>query len=115
MRRRVCIAMARANDPGLIVADEPTTALDVTVQAQVLALLRALTEERGAALLFITHDFAVVSELCDRVAVMYAGRVVEVGPTREVLGNPAHPYRSEERRVGKECVSTCRSRWSPYH
>src|SRR3546814_19101948 len=80
--------MALANDPGLIVADEPTTALDVTVQAQVLALLRALTEERGAALLFITHDFAVVSELCDRVAVMYAGRVVEVGPTREVLGNP---------------------------
>src|SRR3546814_1508807 len=87
--------MALANDPGLIVADEPTTALDVTVQAQVLALLRALTEERGAALLFITHDFAVVSELCDRVAVMYAGRVVEVGPTREVLGHPAHP-RSEE-------------------
>ncbi len=92
MRQRVCIAMALANDPDLIVADEPTTALDVTVQAQVLGLLRTLTDERGAAVLFITHDFAVVSELCDRVAVMYAGRIVEVGPTRAVLDDPAHPY-----------------------
>jgi len=92
MRQRVCIAMALANDPDLIIADEPTTALDVTVQAQVLKLLRQLSEEHGSAVLFITHDFGVVSELCDRVAVMYAGRIVEIGPTQEVLANPAHPY-----------------------
>ncbi len=92
MRQRVCIAMALANDPELIIADEPTTALDVTVQAQVLKLMRQLSEERGSAVLFITHDFGVVSELCERVAVMYAGRIVEIGPTPEVLNNPAHPY-----------------------
>jgi len=92
MRQRVCIAMALANDPELIIADEPTTALDVTVQAQVLKLLRQLSEQRGSAILFITHDFGVVSELCDRVAVMYAGRIVEIGPTRDVLAEPAHPY-----------------------
>ena len=92
MRQRVCIAMALANDPGLIIADEPTTALDVTVQAQVLKLLRQLSEEHGSAVLFITHDFGVVSELCDRVAVMYAGRIVEIGSTQQVLANPAHPY-----------------------
>jgi peptide/nickel transport system permease protein len=84
--------MALANDPELIIADEPTTALDVTVQAQVLKLLRQLSEEQGSAVLFITHDFGVVSELCDRVAVMYAGRIVEIGPTQDVLANPAHPY-----------------------
>ncbi|MEJ8573589.1 dipeptide/oligopeptide/nickel ABC transporter permease/ATP-binding protein [Microbaculum marinum] len=92
MRQRVCIAMALANDPELIIADEPTTALDVTVQAQVLKLMRGLSEEQGSAVLFITHDFGVVSELCDRVAVMYAGRIVEIGPTQEVLAAPAHPY-----------------------
>ncbi|HUF55201.1 MAG TPA: dipeptide/oligopeptide/nickel ABC transporter permease/ATP-binding protein [Thermohalobaculum sp.] len=92
MRQRVCIAMALANDPELIIADEPTTALDVTVQAQVLKLLRQLSRERGSAILFITHDFGVVSELCDRVAVMYAGRIVEIGPTEQVLASPAHPY-----------------------
>ncbi len=92
MRQRVCIAMALANDPDLIIADEPTTALDVTVQAQVLKLMRELAERRGAAVLFITHDFGVVSALCDRVAVMYAGRIVEIGPTAEVLESPAHPY-----------------------
>jgi len=92
MRQRVCIAMALANDPDLIIADEPTTALDVTVQAQVLELMRRLASEQGSAVLFITHDFGVVSELCDRVAVMYAGRIVEIGPTQEVLDNPAHPY-----------------------
>jgi peptide/nickel transport system permease protein len=92
MRQRVCIAMALANDPDLIVADEPTTALDVTVQAQVLKLLRDLSRERGSAVLFITHDFGVVSELCDRVAVMYAGRIVEIGPSDDVLDAPAHPY-----------------------
>jgi peptide/nickel transport system permease protein len=84
--------MALANDPALIVADEPTTALDVTVQAQVLELMRALAAERGASVLFITHDFGVVSALCDRVAVMYGGRIVETGPAAEVLANPAHPY-----------------------
>jgi peptide/nickel transport system permease protein len=92
MRQRVSIAMALANDPALLVADEPTTALDVTVQAQVLKLLDQLREERGASLLFITHDFGVVSEVCHRVAVMYAGRIVELGPTEEVLSAPAHPY-----------------------
>jgi peptide/nickel transport system ATP-binding protein/peptide/nickel transport system permease protein len=92
MRQRVCIAMALANDPELIIADEPTTALDVTVQAQVLKLMRGLSEEQGSAVLFITHDFGVVSELCDRVAVMYAGRIVEIGPTEAVLDAPAHPY-----------------------
>ncbi|WP_034491936.1 dipeptide/oligopeptide/nickel ABC transporter permease/ATP-binding protein [Afifella pfennigii] len=92
MRQRVCIAMALANAPELIIADEPTTALDVTVQAQVLKLMRELSEAQGSAVLFITHDFGVVSELCDRVAVMYAGRIVEIGRTREVLKDPAHPY-----------------------
>ncbi|WP_424932982.1 dipeptide/oligopeptide/nickel ABC transporter permease/ATP-binding protein [Amaricoccus macauensis] len=92
MRQRVGIALALANDPDLIIADEPTTALDVTVQAQVLALLDELRRERDLALVFITHDFGVVGQLCDRVAVMYAGRIVETGPTAEVLESPAHPY-----------------------
>ncbi len=92
MRQRVCIAMALANDSGILIADEPTTALDVTVQAQVLRLLDDLRREKGAAVLFITHDFGVVSEICDRVAVMYAGRIVELGQTEDVLARPAHPY-----------------------
>jgi peptide/nickel transport system ATP-binding protein/peptide/nickel transport system permease protein len=92
MRQRVSIAMSLANDPALLIADEPTTALDVTVQAQVLKLLDQLRDERGASLLFITHDFGVVSEVCHRVAVMYAGRIVEMGPTEAVLKSPAHPY-----------------------
>ena len=92
MRQRVAIAIALANDPDLVIADEPTTALDVTVQAEILALLRRLSEDHGAAVLFITHDFGVVSELNDRVAVMYAGRIVELGPTQDVLARPAHPY-----------------------
>ncbi|WP_205602460.1 dipeptide/oligopeptide/nickel ABC transporter permease/ATP-binding protein [Chelativorans alearense] len=92
MRQRVSIAMALANDAEILIADEPTTALDVTVQAQILKLMDALQDDKGAALLFITHDFGVVSEICDRVAVMYAGRIVETGPTDEVLNAPAHPY-----------------------
>jgi len=92
MRQRVCIAMALANDPRVLIADEPTTALDVTVQAQMLHLLNRLRRERRAAVLFITHDFGVVAEICDRVAVMYAGRVVELGSTATVLARPAHPY-----------------------
>jgi len=91
-RQRVVIAMALANEPDLIIADEPTTALDVTTQARVLDLLNELRRESGAALIFITHDLGVVSELCDRVLVMYAGRIVESGATAEVFGSPRHPY-----------------------
>ncbi|MDJ1465834.1 dipeptide/oligopeptide/nickel ABC transporter permease/ATP-binding protein [Nitratireductor sp. GZWM139] len=92
MRQRVCIAMALANDAKIIIADEPTTALDVTVQAQILSLMDTLRRESNAAILFITHDFGVVSAVCDRVAVIYAGRIVETGTTEEVLNAPAHPY-----------------------
>jgi peptide/nickel transport system ATP-binding protein len=92
LRQRVLIAMAFACNPRLLIADEPTTALDVTVQAQVLALLRERARQRGTSVLFITHDLAVVAELCDRVYVMYAGRIVECGPTGAVLRSPLHPY-----------------------
>ena len=92
MRQRVMIAMALALDPTVLIADEPTTALDVTVQAQILDLLDELRDETGMGLLLITHDLGVVAETADRVAVMYAGRVVETGPTDAVLAAPAHPY-----------------------
>jgi peptide/nickel transport system ATP-binding protein len=92
MRQRVVIALALACGPELLIADEPTTALDVSTQAQILALIRRLTLERGMGMLLITHDLGVVAEICDRVAVMYAGRIVESGPVREVLLRPAHPY-----------------------
>jgi len=92
MRQRAMIAMALAGEPDLIIADEPTTALDVTIQAQVLALLRRATVERGTALMLITHDLGVVAETADRIAVMYAGQIVEEGPAKEVLHTPASPY-----------------------
>jgi len=92
MRQRVCIAMALANDAKVLIADEPTTALDVTVQSQILTLMNGLRRKRNTAILFITHDFGVVSAICDRVAVMYAGRIVETGTTDQVLNNPQHPY-----------------------
>ncbi|MGF1770329.1 dipeptide/oligopeptide/nickel ABC transporter permease/ATP-binding protein [Enterovibrio makurazakiensis] len=92
MRQRVAIAMALVNNPSLIIADEPTTALDVTVQGQILALLDELRRTRNVSVLFITHDFGVVAQLCDQVAVMYAGKIVETGPTEAVLDSPAHPY-----------------------
>jgi len=91
-RQRVMIAAALAGDPEVVIADEPTTALDVTVQAQVLALLRSLVEERQMALLLITHDLGVVAEVCDDVCVLYAGRVAERGSVAEVFADPRHPY-----------------------
>jgi oligopeptide/dipeptide ABC transporter ATP-binding protein len=92
MRQRAMIAMAIANDPDLIIADEPTTALDVTIQAQVLALLRKAQAETGAATVLITHDLGVVAELADRVVVMYAGRVMETANVLDLFKNPRHPY-----------------------
>ena len=89
MRQRVMIAMALANDPQLLIADEPTTALDVTIQAQILALIRQLQTESGMAMILITHDLGVVAEVADEVAVMYAGRVVESGPVRRHLRRSA--------------------------
>lgn len=92
MRQRVCIAIAIACRPALLIADEPTTALDVTIQAEILDLLREMRQTLGLAMLLITHDLGVVAETADQVAVMYAGRIVEHGPVREVLREPQHPY-----------------------
>jgi peptide/nickel transport system ATP-binding protein len=92
MRQRVVIALALAAEPQLIVADEPTTALDVSIQAQIIALLKRLTRQHGAAVMLVTHDMGVIAEACDRVAVMYAGRIVEVGPVQQVIHQPSHPY-----------------------
>lgn len=92
MRQRVVIAMALVCNPEILIADEPTTALDVTIQAQILKLIKDLQEERGASVLFITHDLGVVAQIADDVAVMYLGRVVEKGTVREVLKSPIHPY-----------------------
>jgi peptide/nickel transport system ATP-binding protein len=94
MRQRVVIALALAAEPRLVIADEPTTALDVSIQAQIIALLRRLAREHGTAVMLITHDMGVIAETADRVAVMYAGRIVEVGPVREVIHAPRHPYTS---------------------
>jgi len=92
MRQRVVIAMALACNPALIIADEPTTALDVTIQAQVLELMRNLKDEFSTAMIMITHDLGVVGEVCDHVAVMYAGKIVETGTLEEIFGNSLHPY-----------------------
>lgn len=92
MRQRVVIALALAANPKLIVADEPTTALDVSIQAQIIALLKKVCKEQGAAVMLVTHDMGVIAETCDRVAVMYAGRVAEIGPVADVIHRPAHPY-----------------------
>jgi oligopeptide/dipeptide ABC transporter ATP-binding protein len=92
MRQRAMIAMALANSPKLLIADEPTTALDVTIQAQILALVSRLQRETGTAMILITHDLSVVAEVADRVAVMYAGRIVETGSVEEIFSDPQHPY-----------------------
>ncbi len=91
-RQRLLIAAALSCDPSLVVADEPTTALDVTTQREILGLLREITRARGLSMLFVTHDFGVLASLCDAVSVLYAGRVAEAGPTRAVLDAPTHPY-----------------------
>ena len=109
MRQRVVIALALCAEPRLVIADEPTTALDVSIQAQIIALLKRLTREHGTAVMLVTHDMGVIAETADRVAVMYAGRVIEVGPVRAVVKHPAHPYTeglmgsipSLEHRVGR--------------
>jgi ABC-type dipeptide/oligopeptide/nickel transport system ATPase component len=92
MRQRVMIAIGTANRPALLIADEPTTALDVTVQAQIIDLLRAINRKTGTAIILITHNVALVSRFCSRVLVMYAGQVVESGPTLVVFEAPQHPY-----------------------
>jgi peptide/nickel transport system ATP-binding protein len=92
MRQRVVIALALAANPRLIIADEPTTALDVSIQAQIIALLKRLCREHGTSVMLVTHDMGVIAETADRVAVMYAGRIVEIGPVRDVVHAPRHPY-----------------------
>lgn len=92
MRQRVVIALALAAEPKLIVADEPTTALDVSIQAQIISLLKDICKKRGAAVMLITHDMGVIAETCDRVAVLYAGRIAEIGTVHEVINHPKHPY-----------------------
>ena len=92
IRQRLVGALSLANDPRLIIADEPTTSLDVTIQAQYLRLLNELQEETGASIIFVTHDFGIVAKMCHKVAVMYAGKIVEAGPVREIFNDPSHPY-----------------------
>ncbi|GII01458.1 ABC transporter ATP-binding protein [Planobispora takensis] len=109
MLQRVLIAIAVSCDPELLIADEATTALDVTVQAEVLELLARLRAERGLSILFVSHDLAVISRLCDRIVVFYGGEIVESGPTGQVLAHPAHPYTEALLRVASEGDWTRRS------
>jgi peptide/nickel transport system permease protein len=92
MAQRVTLALALAGEPSLLIADEPTTSLDVTVQAEILDLMRTIQREVGLAIIYITHDFDIVSQLCDRVVVLYAGDMVEQGPVRSAIAQPLHPY-----------------------
>jgi peptide/nickel transport system ATP-binding protein len=92
MRQRVVIALALCAEPKLVIADEPTTALDVSIQAQIIALLKRITREQGTSIMLVTHDMGVIAETADRVAVMYSGRVIEIGRVRDVVKRPAHPY-----------------------
>ena len=92
MRQRVVIALAICAEPELIIADEPTTALDVSVQAQIIALIKRLGRDHGTAVMLVTHDMGVIAETSDRVAVMYSGRIAEIGPVRDIVQNPLHPY-----------------------
>jgi len=92
MRQRVVIALALAANPKLVIADEPTTALDVSIQAQIIQLIKRLCRDHGTAVMLVTHDMGVIAETADRVAVMYAGRIVEIGPVADVIHRPAHPY-----------------------
>lgn len=92
MQQRVMIAIALSSNPDLVIADEPTSALDVTIQAQILDLLKKIRDERNISILFITHNFGIVAEMCDRIGVMYAGTIAEIGSVENVLGNPMHPY-----------------------
>jgi oligopeptide transport system ATP-binding protein len=92
MRQRVMIAMALSCNPKLLLADEPTTALDVTIQAQILELIRSLSAEFGTAVILITHDLGIAAGMCDRINVMYAGRIIETGTAKEIFANPKHPY-----------------------
>jgi peptide/nickel transport system ATP-binding protein len=92
MRQRVVIALALCAEPELIIADEPTTALDVSVQAQIITLIKRLGRDHGTAVMLVTHDMGVIAETCDRVAVMYSGRIAEIGPVQDVVRNPLHPY-----------------------
>ncbi len=92
MRQRVVIALALCTEPRLVVADEPTTALDVSIQAQIIALLKELTREHGTSVMLVTHDMGVIAETADRVAVMYAGRIIEIGPVADIVHRPSHPY-----------------------
>jgi peptide/nickel transport system ATP-binding protein len=92
MRQRVVIALAICAEPELIIADEPTTALDVSVQAQIISLIKRLGRDHGTAVMLVTHDMGVIAETSDRVAVMYSGRIAEIGPVQEVVQNPLHPY-----------------------